>query len=620
MAGRAALRHHPSAPQTREQTPPAAKRRVEPKVVTIQGSMSVGDLAQKLGLKGSEVIRCLMQLGVMANINQNLDEDTAKIVATELGYSIVEPEVKAKPAEAPAAPVEDPALLKPRSPVVTVMGHVDHGKTSLLDCIRESNVTATEAGGITQHIGASQVEHNGKRVVFLDTPGHEAFTAMRARGAHVTDIVVLVVAADDGIMPQTIEAINHVRAAKVPMVVALNKIDKPGADPEKVKRQLTEQGLVPEEWGGETIVVPCSAITGAGVDNLLEMLLLVAEMQDLKANPDGPARGSVVEAELDKGRGPVATVLVESGTLKIGDSMVAGLTHGKVRAMLDPKGRAVRKAGPATPVSILGLADVPQAGDSFRVVDDERLAREISIVRQDRRRAEDMETARKVSLDDFFRRTQEGENQELRLVVKADVQGSVEALRAAIEKLELPEVKVNIIHGGVGGISENDIMLASASDAIVVGFNVRPDVGARKLADREKVDIRLYRIIYEALDDIRKAVEGLLKPEFKEVVLGRVEVRATFKVPKVGTIAGCYVTDGKVTRAASVRVIRDGVVIHEGKIESLKRFKDDAREVQAGFECGIGLEKFQDIREKDVIEPFVIQEVAREATRAESPA
>ncbi|MHB8172022.1 MAG: translation initiation factor IF-2, partial [Thermincolia bacterium] len=583
----------------------------EVKPVQIGESITVQDLARKMNKNAAELIKKLIMLGVMATINQEIDADTAGILAGEFGF-----EVEVLPEETPEdliVEVEDnPGELISRPCVVTVMGHVDHGKTSLLDAIRQVDVVAGEAGGITQHIGAYQTEHNGKKITFLDTPGHEAFTAMRARGAQITDIAILVVAADDGVMPQTIEAINHAKAANVPIIVAVNKIDKPGANPNRVKQELTEHGLVTEEWGGETICVNVSAKVRMNIDELLEMILLVAEVQDYKANPKRLARGTVVEAELDKGRGPVATVLVQIGTLNIGDAVVAGTAFGRVRAMIDDKGRRVKKAGPSTPVEVLGLSGVPEAGDVFYAVTDEKIARAVATKRISKKREEDMKNTSKVSLDDLFKRIKEGEVKDLNIIIKADVQGSIEALKQALERLSTDEIRVKPIHGGVGAIKESDIMLASASNAIIIGFNVRPDNNARKAAEAEQVDIRLYRIIYNAIEDVKAAMEGMLDPDLKEVTLGRVEVRQTFKVSKVGTIAGCYVLEGKITRDAQVRVIRDGIVIHEGKLESLKRFKDDAKEVTHGYECGVTIDKFNDVQEGDIIEPFTFEEVKRE--------
>ena len=599
------------APKTGGEKKPVAR---SSKPIRLEGPLTVAELAAKLALKGSDVIRALMGMGMMVSLNKELDQDTARIVATELGYNIeeVKAEVEVETAALEEEKEDDPALLKPRPPVVTVMGHVDHGKTSLLDAIRKTNVTATEAGGITQHIGAYTVEHGDRRITFIDTPGHEAFTSMRARGAQVTDVAILVVAADDGVMPQTIEAINHARAAEVPIIVAINKIDKPEAQPERVKRQLADQGLLPEDWGGKTVMVPVSARTKQGLDTLLEMVLLVADMEDLKANPERFARGTIIESKLDKGRGPVATLLVQSGTLRVGDVFTCGTTWGKVRAMVDDKGKRLKKAGPSQPVEVLGFVDVPSAGDTFVVVGDERKVKEIAAKRQEKKRREEQDAARRLTLDDVYRQIKEGQMKELNLIVKADVQGSVEALEKALSGIQHGEVKVKVIHGGVGAVSESDVMLASASGAIIIGFNVRPDPNARKVAEREKVDIRTYRIIYEAVDDIKAAIVGLLAPEYKEVVIGRAEVRQLFRVPKVGVVAGCFVSDGKITRTAGIRLIREGRVTWEGKIDSLKRFKDDVREVAEGYECGIGLENFNDIKEGDILEAFVNEEVKRE--------
>ncbi|MGI9952027.1 translation initiation factor IF-2 [Moorellaceae bacterium AZ2] len=601
------LRREKIRPKSKEQQPEPS--RVIPRVV-LNGPLTVQELAKKLSKTAAEVIKKLMSLGVLATINQELDVDTAAIVAQEMGAE-VEVKIERPVTELPDVP-DDPATLKARPPVVTVMGHVDHGKTTLLDAIRHTNVTATEVGGITQHIGAYQVTVKGRKITFLDTPGHEAFTAMRARGAQVTDIAILVVAADDGVMPQTVEAINHAKAAQVPIIVAINKIDKPGANPDRIKQQLTEYGLVPEEWGGDTVMVPVSALKKQGLEQLLEMVLLVADLADLKANPDRPARGVVVEAKLDRGRGPVATVLVQKGTLKVGDNLVAGSVFGRVRAMFDDRGNRVTAAPPSTPVEILGLDEVPEAGDIFQVVEDEKLARQIAEQRQIEKRQKDLQAAGKTSLDEIFKQMEAGQAKELKLIVKADVQGSVEALRNALERLSTDEVKVVLIHSGVGAITETDVMLAAASNAVILGFQVRPDANARKAAENAGVEIRLYRIIYEVLDDIKLAMAGLLEPEKREVTLGRAEVRATFKVPKVGTVAGCYVTDGKITSKALVRIIRNGVVVYEGRVASLKRFKDDVREVVQGFECGIGLEKFNDIKEGDVLEAYTIEEIKRQ--------
>lgn len=560
----------------------------------------------------TDLMRRLIAMGIMASINQDLEADTAALVASELGFEVVQkaPELSLEEKfEQEFEEPDDPSLARTRPPVVTVMGHVDHGKTSLLDAIRHTNVTAREAGGITQHIGASVVEHKGKRIVFLDTPGHEAFTTMRARGAKVTDIAVLVVAADDGVMPQTIEALNHARAAGVPVVVAINKVDRPNARPDRVRQQLTEHSLVAEEWGGETIFVPVSATARTGIDQLLEMILLVAEVGDLKADPSRKARGTVIEAQLDKGRGPVATVLIHTGTLKVGDAFVTGTTSGRVRDMTDAWGRRVKRAGPSMPVEVGGMAEVPQAGDNFLVIEAGRLAKDIAENRQVEKRQRELATTRRLTLDDLFTRVKEGDVSELNLVIKADVQGSVEAVRQALEKLGQGEVRPHMIHSGVGAITESDIMLAAASNAIVIGFNVRPDANARRVAEEEKVDVRTYRIIYEAIHDIEAALKGLLKPKWKEVIAGRAEVRTIFRIPKVGVIAGCYVTEGKIDRSNSIRLIRNGVVVNEGKLSSLRRFKDDVREVSSGFECGIGIEKFQDIKEGDILEAFTIEEV-----------
>ncbi|MGI5859491.1 MAG: translation initiation factor IF-2, partial [Tepidanaerobacteraceae bacterium] len=506
---------------------------------------------------------------------------------------------------------DDPKDMKFRPPVVTVMGHVDHGKTSLLDAIRQTNVTTQEAGGITQHIGASEVEVNGKKVVFLDTPGHEAFTSMRARGAKVTDIAILIVAADDGVMPQTVEAVNHAKAAGVPMIVAINKIDKPTANPDRIKQQLAEYGLIPEEWGGDTIFVNVSAKAKTGIDQLLEMVLLVAEMAELKANYTCNAHGVIIEAKLDKGRGPIATVLVQRGTLKIGNGIVAGTAYGRVRALFNSHGKRVKEAGPSIPVEVLGLSEVPTAGDILTAVSTEKEAKAIADDQMNIQKETEYATPKRISLNQLFERVQKGEVKDLNLIVKADVQGSIEALKQALEKCSCDEVQVKIIHGGVGAITESDVMLASASDAIIIGFNVRPDSNAKKMAEKEQIDIRTYRIIYDVVDDIQSALKGMLEPEYEEVVLGRAEVRALFKVPAIGTVAGCFVSEGKITRNSQIRVIRQGIVVYEGKIASLKRFKDDVREVMSGYECGIGLDKFNDIKEQDVFEAFINKPVER---------
>ncbi len=588
------------------------------RTVVIPEVISVREFAEKLGVEPNQLLQDLISLGKFVAINQPIDFETAQKVAQKYDKVVkLEGSEEVSLGEELAETPDREEDLKPRPPVITVMGHVDHGKTTLLDYIRNTKVAEREAGGITQHIGASVVEadtsEGKKTLVFLDTPGHEAFTAMRARGAQATDIVVLVVAADDGVMPQTVEAINHAKAAGVPIIVAINKIDKPGANPDRVKQELTQHGLIPEDWGGDTVMVPVSAKTGEGVDELLEMIALQAELMELKANPNKPARGVVLEAKLDKKRGPVATFLVQSGTLKVGDAVVAGLYAGKIRAMFDDKGRQVKEAPPSMPVEVLGLEGVPMAGDKFTVVESLEKARKIAQKRQELAKESALEKEKRVSLEDLFNQMKAGEVKELNVVLKADAQGSIEAIRKSLQELSTPEVKVNVIHAGVGPITENDIMLAAASNAIVVGFNVRPDSAARKAAEREKVDVRTYRVIYDIVDEIKKAMEGLLEPEEKEVYLGSAEVRATFKVPKVGTVAGCYVRDGVIRRNADVRLVRDGVVIYEGKISSLKRFKDDVKEVQAGYECGVGLENFNDIKVGDVIECYTIEKVKREA-------
>ncbi|HEX7057853.1 MAG TPA: translation initiation factor IF-2 [Bacilli bacterium] len=582
-----------------------------PKKIIVRGTMTVGELASALHREASEIIKKLLFLGVMATINQEIDLDTIQLIADEFN---VEVEIKLPVEEDNFETVEetdDPADLEERPPVVTIMGHVDHGKTTLLDAIRHTRVTEGEAGGITQHIGAYQVEINGKRITFLDTPGHEAFTTMRARGAQVTDITVLVVAADDGVMPQTVEAINHAKAANVPIIVAVNKIDKPGANPDRIKQELTEHGLVPEEWGGDTIFVNISAKQKIGLDSLLEMILLVAEVQEFKANPNKRARGTVIEAELDKGRGPVARVLVQHGTLKIGDAFVAGVCFGRVRAMVNDKGRRVKEAGPSMPVELTGLTEVPQAGDPFMVFEDERKARAIAERRASKHRLSELRSNKRVTLDDLYTHIKEGEMKELNIIIKADVQGSAEALKGSLEKINVEGVRVNIIHSGVGAITESDIILASASNAIIIGFNVRPEPAAKVTAEHEHVDIRLHRIIYNVIDEIESAMKGMLDPEYKENIIGHAEVRNVFKISRIGTIAGCMVTSGKITRNAEARLIRDGVVIYEGNVESLKRFKDDAREVAQGYECGISLTDYNDIKEGDIIEAFVMETVER---------
>ena len=580
-----------------------------PLVVKIPDEITVGELASRMKKTAAEVIKQLIKLGVMATVNQTVDYDTAALVAMELGCK-VEKEVIVTIEERLIDDREDkPEELQPRSPVVVVMGHVDHGKTSLLDAIRNTNVASGEAGGITQHIGAYTVKINGKPITFLDTPGHAAFTSMRARGAMCTDIAILVVAADDGIMPQTVEAINHAKAANIPIIVAINKMDKHGANPDRIKQQLTEYDLVPEEWGGETVICPISAKTGQGIDELLEMVILTAEVQELKANPNRLAKGVVIEARLDKSRGPVATLLVQNGTLKQGDILIAGTAVGRVRVMTDDKGRTVKTAGPSMPVEITGLAEVPGAGDIFNAVEDERMARQLVEQRKEEIKAAANKTKGKVTLEDLFAQIQEGEMKELNIIVKADVQGSAEAVKASLEKISNEEVRVKVIHAGVGAISENDVLLASTSNAIIVGFNVRPDPVAAASAARAKVDMRMYRVIYDAINEIQDAMKGMLAPKFKEVIIGHAEVRQTYKVSSVGTIAGCYVKDGKVTRDAQVRVLRDNIVIHEGQLGSLQRFKDSVKEVAANYECGMSIEKFNDIKEGDIFECFVMEQI-----------
>ena len=579
-----------------------------PITVTVGDEITVGELAAALKKTAAEVIKELMKLGMMASVNQTIDYDTAEIVVTEMGAKI-EKAVVLTIEEQIMDETEDTAeSLKPRSPVVVVMGHVDHGKTSLLDAIRNTAVTDTEAGGITQHIGAYRVNCKGQDITFLDTPGHAAFTSMRQRGAMATDIAILVVAADDGIMPQTIEAINHAKAANVQMIVAINKMDKPEANPDRIKQQLTEHSVVPEEWGGDVICVPVSAKTHDGIDNLLENVLLVAEMMELKANPDRRAKGVVIEARLDKGRGPIATLLVQNGTLHSGDIIVAGTSVGRVRVMTNEKGKVLKEAGPSVPVEIAGLAETPAAGDVFDAVSDERLARELVEQRKQKIKDEKFSAASKVTLDNLFEKFNEGDLKELNIIVKADVQGSVEAVKESLVKLSNDEVRVNVIHGAVGGVNETDVMLAQTSGAIIVGFNVRPDAVAKAAAEKDGVDIRLYRIIYEAIEEIEAAMKGMLAPKYRDVDMASIEVRSTFKISGAGTIAGCYVTTGKVTRACNIRVVRDGIVIAEDKIDSLRRFKDDVREVAQGYECGIGLEKFADIKDGDIFEAYIVEE------------
>jgi len=596
------------------QTEGSGRKQARPEIgarrVVIQGDTPVRELATLIGVPVANVLRAIMSFGKLISINQDVPVDLAVKVAEKLGCVVTVKEPEKSIEEQIALELDrpdDPEKSEPRPPVVTVMGHVDHGKTSLLDAIRNTNVTAREAGGITQHIGASVVEHEGNKIIFLDTPGHEAFTQMRARGARVTDVAVLVVAADDGVMPQTIEAANHAKAADVPVIVALNKIDKPSANPQRVKQQLAEIGLIPEEWGGDTVVVEVSAKTREGIDDLLEMIVLVAELQELKADPTRSARGYIIESEMDKGRGPVASAIIRSGVLEVGQVIVTDTTWGRIRAMFDGRGRQVQKAGPSTPVEIIGLEELPQAGDTFLVVPDEKIAKEVTEQRKIQRREQELATSR-MTLQDFLKK-QEDEKRELRLILKSDVQGSLEAILQALGKMDTDEVEIKVLHSGVGAVIESDIMLAKASDARVLGFNVRPDANARNVAEAEGVEIRTYRIIYELLEDVEQMVKGLTKPKFEEVVLGRVEVRATFRVPNVGTVAGCYVTSGKVTRNASVRLLRDGRIVYEGKIASLKRFKDDVTEVAQGYECGIGLERYQDIKPGDVLEVYTMEEV-----------
>lgn len=603
-------RNKESAAMDRLRKQEAMKAKQQPLKVSIPDEISVGELASRLKVTAAEVVKRLMLMGMMVTVNQIIDYDTAYLIADELG-AVVSKEVVVTIEEKLFNEEQDSEeSLKERPPVVCVMGHVDHGKTSLLDAIRHTNVTKGEAGGITQHIGAYTVQINGKDITFLDTPGHEAFTAMRARGAQATDIAILVVAADDGIMPQTVEAINHAKAAGVEIIVAINKIDKPAANPEAVKTELTNYNLVPEEWGGDVICVPVSAVTGQGINDLLENVLLVAEVKEYKANPDRRAKGIVIEARLDKGRGPVATVLVQNGTLHSGDIVIAGTAVGRVRAMTDDKGKTLKTAGPSVPVEIIGLAEVPLAGDEFNAVEDERMARTLAEQRRTKAKEEEFRANAKVNLDDLFAQIKEGV-QELNIIVKADVGGSAEAVKQSLEKISNDEVRVRVIHSAVGGITEGDVMLAAASNAIIVGFNVRPDKGALDSAERQSVDIRTYRIIYECIEEITAAMKGMLAPEFVEKLMGHAQVRQTIHVPNVGTIAGSYVQDGTVTRNSQIRVVRDGIVVFEDRISSLRRFKDDVKEVQQGYECGIGLEKFNDIKEGDILEAFVMEEVAR---------
>lgn len=591
---------------------PAAEPKEMPSKITYEEGITVGELANKLNIESSDIIKKLFLLGIVANINQSLDEETLELIADDYGVEI-EKEVIVNEEDLTTYfddEEDDPDAIE-RPAVVTIMGHVDHGKTTLLDSIRNTKVTAGEAGGITQHIGAYQIENNGKKITFLDTPGHAAFTTMRARGAQVTDITILVVAADDGVMPQTIEAINHAKEADVPTIVAVNKVDKPTANPDRVMQELTEYGLIPEDWGGDTIFVPLSALNGDGIDDLLEMIGLVAEVQELKANPDKQAVGTVIEAELDKSRGPAASLLVQNGTLHVGDSIVVGNTYGRVRAMVNDLGQRIKTAGPSTPVEITGINDVPQAGDRFVIFKDEKQARRIGEARHEANVIQQRQESKNVSLDNLFEQMKQGEMKDLNVIIKGDVQGSVEALAASLMKIDVEGVNVRIIHTAVGAINESDVTLANASNGIIVGFNVRPDAGAKRAAEAENVDMRLHRVIYNVIEEIESAMKGLLDPEFEEQVIGQAEVRQTFKVSKVGTIAGSYVTEGKITRNAGVRVIRDGIVQFEGELDTLKRFKDDAKEVSQGYECGITIANFNDIKEGDIIEAFEMVEIER---------
>ena len=584
--------------------------------VTITGKLTVQEIANALEVSASEVIMKLMKMGTMASINQEVSEEIASLVVKEYGYTLltstVDEEEELLEIDALMEIEEDKEEdLLPRPPVVTVMGHVDHGKTSLLDAIRSTNVTRGEAGGITQHIGASEVSVNGQKIVFLDTPGHEAFTSMRARGAQVTDIAILVVAADDGIMPQTVEAINHAKAAEVPLIVAINKIDKPAANPDKVKQELADQGLLVEDWGGDVIAVPVSARQKTGIDTLLEMILLVSEVEELKANPNKRAVGTVIEAQLDKGRGPVATVLVQGGTLKVGDPIVAGLASGKVRAMINSKGKRVKAAGPSTAVEILGLSEVPQGGDQFVAVPSDKIARNVAEKRQQIAREEMLKSNQRMSLDDFFSHMNDGDVKYLNRVIKADVQGSAQAVKQSLEKLSNEEVAVRVIHCGVGAVNESDVMLATASNAIIIGFNVRPVPGAEEVAKKENVDVRTYTIIYKAIEDVQAAMTGMLDPEYRDEDTGKAEVREIFKISGVGTIAGCYVTSGKILRGGKARIVRDGIIIHDGEIAALRRFKDDVKEVNNGYECGLSFVNYNDLKEGDMVEAYITKEVER---------
>ncbi|PTF43862.1 translation initiation factor IF-2 [Staphylococcus chromogenes] len=609
-------RNHKNNKQNRNNKQKQAQQPTEPKEmpskITYTEGITVGELAEKLGVDSSEIIKKLFLLGIMANINQSLDIEALELVASDYGVELEEEVViDDNDLSIYFDDIENDEDASERPAVVTIMGHVDHGKTTLLDSIRNTRVTEGEAGGITQHIGAYQIENNDKKITFLDTPGHAAFTTMRARGAQVTDITILVVAADDGVMPQTIEAINHAKEAEVPIIVAVNKIDKPTANADRVMQELTEYNLIPEDWGGDTIFVPLSALSGEGIDDLLEMIGLVAEVQELKANADKAAVGTVIEAELDKSRGPAASLLVQNGTLHVGDAIVVGNTHGKVRAMVNDLGKRIKTAGPSTPVEITGLNDVPQAGDRFVVFKDEKKARRIGEAREQESIIQKRQESKNVTLDNLFEQMKQGEMKDLNVIIKGDVQGSVEALAASLMKIDVEGVNVRIIHTATGAINESDVTLANASNGIIIGFNVRPDAGAKRAAEAENVDMRLHRVIYNVIEEIEAAMKGMLDPEYEEKVIGQAEVRQTFKVSKVGTIAGSYVTEGKITRDSSVRIIRDGVVLFEGELDTLKRFKDDAKEVAQGYECGITIEKFNDIKEGDIIEAYIMVEVER---------
>lgn len=598
--------------KNQKQAPKQETVKEMPEKITYTEGITVGELAEKMNIESSNIVKKLFLLGIMANINQSLDDETVELIADDYGIEI-EKEVVIDEEDLDIYfddEEEDPDAIE-RPSVVTIMGHVDHGKTTLLDSIRNTHVTEGEAGGITQHIGAYQIENDGKKITFLDTPGHAAFTTMRARGAQVTDITILVVAADDGVMPQTIEAINHAKEADVPIIVAVNKIDKPTANPDRVMQELTEYGLFPEDWGGDTIFVPLSALSGDGIDDLLEMIVLVSEVQELKANPEKRAVGTVIEAELDKSRGPAASLLVQNGTLHVGDAIVVGNTYGRVRAMVNDIGKRVKSAGPSTPVEITGINDVPQAGDRFVTFSDEKQARRIGEARHEESILQQRQESKNVSLDNLFEQMKQGEMKDLNIIIKGDVQGSVEALAASLMKIDVEGVNVRIIHTAVGAINESDVTLANASNGIIIGFNVRPDSGAKRAAEQENVDMRLHRVIYNVIEEIEAAMKGMLDPEYEEKVIGQAEVRQTFKVSKVGTIAGCYVTDGKITRNAGVRVIRDGIVVFEGQLDTLKRFKDDVKEVAQGYECGITIEKFNDIKVEDIIEAYEMVEIER---------